>query len=128
MAVRRDYTNQYGAFVPTETQAYRNIQKPVYPEQPITAKKHGDTLHEEDMKELDKNRKTFSQFVKEGAVDQQHLKQARKLYIALCNIVDMCGFEITMLELKAGATEFYHKPFAEPMKAGQYDETTRVKR
>lgn len=79
MANRRNYTNQHGAFVPTETMALENLtKKPVKEEEEeqIIVKRHQTILTEEDMKELDKNRKhkSFDQFVKEEIAKEEEVK------------------------------------------------------
>lgn len=78
MANRRNFTNQHGAFVPTETQALENLtKKPVKEEEEqIIVKRHQTILTEEDMKELDKNRKhkSFAEFIKEELTKEEEVK------------------------------------------------------
>ncbi len=79
MANRRNYTNQHGVFVPTETQALDNItRKPVKDEEEeqIIVKRHQTILTEEDMRELDKKRKhkSFAEFIKEELKKEEEVK------------------------------------------------------
>ena len=78
MANRRNFTNQHGAFVPTETQALENMtRKPVKDEEEeIVVKRHQTILTEEDMKELDKKRKrkSFAEFIKEELKKEEEVK------------------------------------------------------
>jgi len=68
MKNRRNYTNQFGAFVPTETEAMKNMsEKPRQEKEPeIVVRRHPTILREEDIKEMDKKRrKPFSEWIKE---------------------------------------------------------------
>lgn len=77
MANRRDFTNQHGAFVPTETQAINNLngKKPVEEEE-IAVKKHKSILTEEDIRNMDRNRKrkTFTEFIKEELKEEETVR------------------------------------------------------
>lgn len=72
---RRDYTNQHGVFVPTESEAINNIDHPVKKknEEEIVVKKHRSVLREDDMNELDKNRKRFTDWVKEEIEKEENM-------------------------------------------------------
>lgn len=126
MSTRRDYTNQFGAFTPTETQALNNISKKTSVVQPV--KKHGDTLREGGMKAMDAKRKSFAQFVNEGNLEKKdlesdNLKKARKFYLVIENIAGMCGFKITQLELRVKGKEEYYKKNTFGMEQGCYETT-----
>ena len=66
MSNRRDYTNQHGVYTPTESSAIYNIEgKKPQADESTHVKKHTSVLHEEDMRALDKKRKSFIDFMKE---------------------------------------------------------------
>lgn len=86
---RRDYTNQHGVFVPTESEAIHNIDVANRPkEEPIKAKRYSSVLREEDMEELDsKRRKPFTEWIKEeleeedmSTVYEEEIKNQEEVY------------------------------------------------
>lgn len=114
MTIRRDYTNGQGYVCPTENTAVHNLDKP--PERPMTVKPYKMTLHEQDLKRLD--RPTPMQILgqiaerEERAAKQEaeQLKKARQLWTALTGIAAMLDFSITKLEMKAkGSPARYYK-------------------
>lgn len=114
MTIRRDYTNGQGYVCPTENTAVNNLDK--LPERPVTVRPHKMTLHEQDLKRMD--RPTSMQILgqiaeqEERAVKQEaeQLKKARQLWTALTGIAAMLDFSISKLELKAkGSAARYYK-------------------
>lgn len=112
--IRRDYTNGQGYVCPTENTAVHNLDKP--PERPVTVRPYKTTLHEQDLKRLD--RPTPMQALgliaeqEERAVKQEaeQLKKARQLWTALTGIAAMLDFSITKIELKGkGSPARYYK-------------------
>lgn len=79
MANRRDFTNQHGAFVPTETTAINNLngKKPVEEEDEIVVKKHKQILNEEDLRKMGKS-KRFDFFKKEE--EEEELPKTPTIY------------------------------------------------
>lgn len=90
---RRNFTNQFGAFVPTETEAINNIEKkPKKKPEEIKVKKYSSVLREDGLKQMDKHRKKpFHKWIKEEikeeemkhTVYEEELKNQEKIYETL---------------------------------------------
>lgn len=114
MTIRRDYTNGQGYVCPTENTAVYNMDKP--PERPVTARPYKMTLHEQDLKRLDRPApvqilgQIAEQEERAAKQEAEQLKKARQLWTALTGIAAMLDFSITRLELKAkGSAARYYK-------------------
>lgn len=114
MTIRRDYTNGQGYICPTENTAVHNLDKPS--ERPVAVKSYKMTLHEQDLKRLDRPTpmQRLAQIAEQedqaAKRDEEQLKKARQLWTALTGIAAMLDFSITALEMKAkGSPTRYYK-------------------
>lgn len=100
MSIRRDFTNQFGAFTPTETAAIANVDRERRPNPPTPPRTR--VMREEECARLSvQKRQPAPQ--KDG-----NLKRVRQLYCALCSIAGMMDCQIESLTLKCkGDTDFY---------------------
>lgn len=100
MSIRRDFTNQFGAFTPTETAAIANVDRERRPNPPTPPRTR--VMREEECARLSvQKRQPAPQ--KDG-----NLKRVRQLYCALCSIAGMMDCQIESLTLKCkGDPGFY---------------------
>ena len=113
--IRRNLTNQFGAFVPTETEAIRNADRKS--EKPIEVPRYSSVMREKDLRKMD--RKPQPQPPTKPQ-DEVNLKRARQVWYAISAISAMMDFRIEALELRAmGDPARYH--YGEGMKTLEKD-------
>ena len=93
--MRRDYTNQYGYFCPTENEAIYSVDREIRP------KRHNGVLREEDIEKLDENRQKrksiteyFDSLPEQKAVDDPNIKTARQVKAIISKVLSLAGFSL----------------------------------
>ena len=96
--IRRDYTNEYGYFCPTENTAIYLADREPQPK----PQRHSGVLTERDMAQMDAPRKVrFENPPQKKPVQKDaNLKRARHLYAAICSIAAMMDMSIDDITIK----------------------------
>lgn len=108
--MRRDYTNQYGYFCPTENEAIASIENQRLP------KRHNGVLREEDISKLDENRpkrksitEYFDSLPEQKAADDPHIKTARQVKAIISQVLSLAGFSLKELVIVHRESEKEYK-------------------
>lgn len=116
---RRDYTNQFGYYCPTENSAIYEADKPVQKPRQIKQRHSVGVLREDEIARMDKKKKDaksslidyFSQAekVEVPEMPDQGLKIARSLKTIFCNIASLQRFKVMDCILVDKATQKEYK-------------------